>query len=126
MDSPFIKTELVGSGTFDFWRKKLYELRESLYKRMEQDGKCSICLQSDQPHKDCGFAIIETEIGRGDGKTAPMSFWKDKLDELRKVIDDAGADDAICPVCLGSWSCKNDCERVRIEIEIREYKPDRS
>lgn len=121
MDSPFIKTELVGSGAFDFWRKKLYELRESLYKHMDQDGKCSICLQSDQPHKDCGFTKIEEEIG-SKGATAPMSFWKEKLDELRKVIDDAGADDAICPVCLGSWSCKNACERVRIDKEIKEYQ----
>lgn len=120
MDSPFIKTELTKVGPFDFWRTKLYELRECLYKRMSADGKCSICLQSDQPHKDCGFAKMEEEIC-AHAKIAPMSFWKEKLDELRGVIYDA-SDDFVCPVCLGSWSCKNDCERARIEIEIKEYK----
>lgn len=118
MDTPFIKTELTKVGPFDFWRTKLYELRESIYRRMDQDGKCPICLMSDEPHKNCGFADIETEIGKM-AKTSPMTFWKEKLDQLRKVIDDAGADDAICPICLGSWSCKNDCERVRIEREIK-------
>jgi hypothetical protein len=121
MDSPFIKTELIGSGEFDFWRKKLYELRESIYKRMETDGKCPICLESGD-HKECGFADIETAICSVKGDAAPMPFWKEKLDELRKVIDEAGAEDAICPVCLGSWSCNNDCERKRIEIEIKEHK----
>ena len=27
----------------------------------------------------------------------------------------------VCPVCLGSWSCKNDCELVRIEAEIKSH-----
>lgn len=120
MDTPFIKTELVGHGPFDFWRKKLYELRESLYKRMEQDGKCPICLESGD-HKECGFADIETKICDTDSMTAPMAVWRTMLDELRKVIEEAGADDAICPVCLGSWSCKTGCELVRIEMEIKGY-----
>ena len=118
MVNPFVKTELVGSGPFDFWRKKLYELREAIYRRMDADGKCPICLMSTEPHKNCGFADIEMEIVKT-GKASPMNFWKEKLDQLRKVISDAGTEDAICPVCLGSWSCKNDCDLVRIEREIK-------
>lgn len=121
MNTPFVKTALVGHGPFDFWRKKLYELREAIYKRMSNDGKCPICLGATHSTNDCMFIDIENEICKIDARTIPMAFWKTKLDELRRVIDGVSGDDAMCPICLGSWSCKNDCEWKRIEIEIKAY-----
>lgn len=121
MENPFIKTELVGRGPFDFWRTKLYELLELFYRRMETDGKCSICLSGNEPHKaTCGFANIEMDIATKAEKE--RSFWKTKLDELEKVIADDLAQDAICPLCLGSWSCKDDCGYSKIKKEIAEHK----
>lgn len=122
MDTPFFKSELVRVGPFDFWRTKLYDLRDAVYHRMEEDGKCPICLQSDKPHENCGFDDVESDIIKTDSRTAPMSFWKEKLDQLRKAMDEAAAEDAICPVCLGSWSCKAGCERARAEREIKEHQ----
>jgi len=127
MDSPFIKTELVGPGPFDFWRKKLYELREGVYRRMEEKGECPVCLQSG-PHKDCGFAQIEHEIighPKEPMDKPPSDFWKLKLEGLIEVLYEAGADDAICVMCGGSWSCKGPalCAKGRIVEEIRNYKP---
>jgi len=127
MDSPFIKTELVGPGPFDFWRTKLYELREGCYRRMDEKGECPVCLQSG-PHKDCGFDRIEQEIidhPKEPMDKPPSDFWKKKLNELLKILDDAGADDAICVMCGGSWSCKGPekCVEARIREEIKNYKP---
>lgn len=63
MEYPFIKTELVGPGPFDFWRTKLYDLREAVYRHMDKTGACPICAQSTKPHADdCAFAKIEMEI----------------------------------------------------------------
>ena len=63
METPFIKTEIVGSEPNNFWQKKLHELREQIYRKMETTGACPICGQSVKPHSDdCGFAKIEGEI----------------------------------------------------------------
>lgn len=63
MNHPNIETSLIGPGSFDFWRRKLYELREVLYRKMDDTGICPICGQSKEPHlDDCGFAKIEKEI----------------------------------------------------------------
>jgi len=63
VDNPFIKAELVRSGPFDFWRTKLYDLRDAVYRHMDMTGTCPLCAQSTKPHsEDCAFSKIEMEI----------------------------------------------------------------
>lgn len=63
MEHPSIKTEIVGSEPNNFWQRKLHDLREFIYRKMEDTGACPICGESMKPHSgDCGFARIEMEI----------------------------------------------------------------
>ena len=60
--SNFIKTEIVNPEPGNFYRQKLCELRETLYRHMDKTGTCPVCLHADEHATECGFARIETEL----------------------------------------------------------------
>lgn len=62
MSDDFIKTEIVNPDPSNFYRQKLCELREVIYKCMDLDGICPICQSSAHHKDDCGFDRIEMEL----------------------------------------------------------------
>lgn len=63
VENPYFKAELVRIGSFDFWRAKLYDLRDAIYRHMDKTGTCPICSASANPHsEDCGFDKVERDI----------------------------------------------------------------